>query len=112
MRKAYRSLSELTARLRALDYNETEFTVENLLQAVNKVFSLSEDSGFYGAWLDGAKVVFAFDEREMSARTIDVLISKRLEREADIKNCIMTSKPYLPEGRIDSIKYVDIAIRS
>lgn len=112
MQKAYRSLSKLTAQLRSLDYNESEFTVDDLLQAVNKVFSLSEDSGFYGAWLDGAKVVFAFDEREMSARTIDVLISKRLEGGAGIKNRIMASKPYLPEGRIDSIKYVDITIRS
>lgn len=110
MQKAYRSLSELTAQLRSLDYNESEFTVDDLLQAVNKVFSLSEDSGFYGAWLDEAKVVFAFDEKEMSPRSLGILINKRLN-DIGIKGHVETSEPYLPKGRHDTIKYIDITIK-
>lgn len=112
MRSAYEKVDELSSRLQALDHCDPElnFTADDMLKAVNKVFSLSKDSGFYGAWIDEAKVVFAFDEREMSARTIGVLISKRLD-EAGIKNSVTTSKPYLPEGRHDTIKYVDIVIK-
>ena len=112
MRSAYEKMDDLSSRLQALDRNdrESDFTADDMLKAVNKVFSLTKDSGFYGAWLDEAKVVFAFDEREMSARSIGVLISKRLD-EIGIKNSVETSKPYLPEGRHDSIKYVNVIIK-
>ena len=112
MRSAYEKVDELSSRLRALDHkdHESDFTADDMLKAVNKVFSLTNDSGFYGAWLDEAKVVFAFDEREISPRTVGVLISKRLD-EVGIKNSVTTSKPYLPEGRHDTIKYIDIVIK-
>ena len=112
MRSVHEKMGELSSHLQALDHKDhkLDFTADDMLKAVNKVFSLTKDSGFYGAWLNEAKVVFAFDEREMSARTIGVLISKRLD-EASIKNSVTTSKPYLPEGRHDTIKYIDIVIK-
>lgn len=112
MRKAYRSLNELSARLKALDLcdRESDFTADEILQAINGVFSLSEDSGFYGAWIDEAKVIFAFDEKEISPRSLGVLINKRLN-EIGIKGHVETSNPYLPKGRHDTIKYIDVTIK-
>lgn len=112
MQKAYRNLSELSARLKALDLcdAESDFTADDMLKAINGVFSLSEDSGFYGAWIDEAKVVFAFDEREMSPRSLGVLISKRLN-EIGINGRVETSEPYLPKGKHDTIKYIDVIIK-
>ena len=112
MRKAYRSLNELSAQLKALDLcdRESDFTADETLQAINGVFSLSEDSSFYGAWVEEANVVFAFDEKEMSPRSLGVLISKRLN-EIGIRGRAEISEPYLPKGRHDTIKYVNVNIK-
>jgi hypothetical protein len=112
MRKAYRNLSELSARLKALDLcdSESDFTTDDMLKAINGVFSLSEDSGFYGAWIDEAKVVFAFDEKEMPSKSLRVLINKRLN-EIGIRGRVETSEPYLPKGRHDTIKYINVTIK-